>query len=235
MPHRSILAAALALASLPLALSAQSGSSHLDTVLEQMNKASGEFRSAQAQMNCQYYERVVRDTTNQTGAVYFLHKGGAIQMGLVIDGPDGKPQKVVEYKDGLLELFDPGVNQITVLHAGSNQTQEERYITLGFGGSGSDLAKSWKIQDLGPETLREGTKQVQTEKLDLTSKDPDEKNFTHITIWVDPTRALSLRQIFFLSNDDRRTCNYSEIKFNSRIDMKPFEIRKNSHTTIVNH
>ncbi|MFP5267272.1 MAG: LolA family protein [Acidobacteriota bacterium] len=235
MFHRPILATALVLTGLPAALSAQSGSYRLNTILQQMNQASKEFRSARAQMDCQYYERVVRDTTAQNGSIYFLRKGAAIQMGVVIDGPDGKPQKVVQYKDGLLELFDPGVNQLTVLHAGSNQAQEERYITLGFGGSGADLEKSWKIQDLGPEKLGEGAKQVQTEKLDLTSKDPGEKNFTHITIWVDPSRAISLRQIFYLSNDDRRTCNYSEIQSNGHIDMKPFEIRKNSRTSVVNH
>ncbi|MGC9198570.1 MAG: LolA family protein [Acidobacteriaceae bacterium] len=232
---RPMLNATLAITSLPLALSAQSNSSHLNTILQQMNQASTQFRSARAQMNCQYYERVIRDTTSQTGAIYFLRKDKAIQMGVVIDGPDGKPQKVVEYKDGLLELFDPGVNQLTLLHAGSNQAQEERYITLGFGGSGTDLAKSWNIQDLGPETLPQGAKQIRTEKLDLTSKDPGEKNFTHITIWVDPTRALSLRQIFYLSNDDRRTCNYADIRYNGHIDMKTFEIKKNSHTSIVNH
>lgn len=233
--HPYLRLAILALAVAPLAISAQSSAPQLNSVLQQMDRASANFRSAHADFHCDYYERVVRDTTTQIGPIYFLRKGDATQMGIVVDGPDGKPQRVIEYKDGILQMFDPGVNQITVLHAGANQGQYEKYFTLGFGGSGTDLAQSWNIKDLGPETLSDGSQQVKTEKLDLTSKDPSEKNFTHITIWVDPTRALSLRQIFYLANDDRRTCNYTNVKLNGHIDMKTFEIRKNSQTTIVNH
>jgi outer membrane lipoprotein-sorting protein len=235
MKHRvNILVATVALAALPFSGSAQTHSPQLSTVLQQMDKASKDFRSARADFNCQYYERVVRDTTTQTGPIYFLRKGDATQMGLVVLGPDGKQQKVVEYKDGALQMFDPGVDQITVMHAGANQAQYEGYFTLGFGGSGTDLAHAWNIQDLGPETLSDAGQQVKTEKLDLTAKDPSAKTFTHITIWVDPSRALSLRQIFYLPNDDRRTCNYSNVKLNGRLDMKTFEIKKNSQTTVVN-
>jgi outer membrane lipoprotein-sorting protein len=229
-----ILVAVLAISVLPLAMSAQASSAQLNSVLQQMDKASKDFRSARADFHCDYYERVVRDTTTQTGPIYFLRKGDATQMGLVVMGPDGKPQKVVEYKDGALQMFDPGVDQITVLHAGANQAQYEGYFTLGFGGSGTDLAHAWNIKDLGPETLSDGSQQVKTEKLDLTSKDPNAKTFSHITIWADPSRALSLRQIFYLTNDDRRTCNYSDVKLNGRLDMKTFEIKKNAQTTIVN-
>ena len=235
MKHRvNILVAIIALAALPLSVCAQTRSLQLTSVLQQMDKASKDFRSARAEFNCQYYERVVRDTTTQTGPIYFLRKGDATQMGLVVMGPDGKQQKVVEYKNGALQMFDPGVNQITVLHAGANQAQYEGYFTLGFGGSGSDLAHAWNIQDLGPDTLSDGSQQVKTEKLDLTAKDPSTKTFSHITIWVDPSRALSLRQIFYLTNDDRRTCNYSNVKLNGRLDIKTFEIKKNSQTTVVN-
>jgi outer membrane lipoprotein-sorting protein len=233
--HTKRMLAAFALALLPLSVAAQSSSPQLSSVFQQMDKASKNFRTARAELHCDYYERVVNDTSTQVGPTYFLRQGDAIQMGLVIDGPDGKPQKVVDYKDGLLQIFDPGVNQITLVHAGPDQAQYERYFTLGFGGSGTDLAHAWNIKDLGPETLSDGGQQVKTEKLDLTSKDGSASSFSHITIWADPLRALSLRQIFYLTNNDRRTCNYSNVKLNDRIDQKTFAIKKNAQTTIVNH
>jgi outer membrane lipoprotein-sorting protein len=233
--HSKRMLAALALALLPLSVSAQSSSPQLSSVLQQMDKASKNFHTARAELHCDYYERVVNDTTTQVGPTYFLRQGDAIQMGLVVDGPDGKPQKVVDYKDGILQVFDPGVNQITVVRAGANQAQFERYFALGFGASGTDLAHAWNIKDLGPETLSDGGQQVKTEKLDLTSKDGSTDNFKNITIWVDPLRSLSLRQIFYLPNNDRRTCNYSNVKLNDRIDQKTFAIKKNAQTTIINH
>jgi outer membrane lipoprotein-sorting protein len=233
--RRSLLIAILAFTAIPALMFGQANSPQLTSVLNQMDTASKGFKNARADFHCDYYERVVRDTTTQVGPIYFLREGGATQMGLVVTGPQGKPEKVVQYKDGILQMFDPGVDQITVLHAGANQAQYEGYFTLGFGGSGSDLAHAWNIADLGSETLNDGSQQVKTEKLDLTSKDPSSKTFTHITIWVDTTRALSLRQIFYLANNDKRTCDYSNVKLNGKLDMKAFEIKKDSNTTVVNH
>lgn len=235
MRYRSaLLAAVVASTGLPFLASAQSSPPQLSGVLKQMDTASKTFKDARADFHCDYYERVVRDTTTQTGPIYFLRDKGATQMGLVVDGAKGTPEKVVQYKDGTLQMFDPGVDQITVLHAGADQSQYEGYFTLGFGGSGSDLNHAWNITDLGPDALVDNGHPVKTEKLDLVSKDPGAKTFTHITIWVDPARALSLRQIFFLPNNDKRTCNYSNVKLNERLDLKTFEIKKNSHTTVVN-
>ncbi len=234
LPRRMLLGA-LALATLPTSLFAQSTAPQLSSVLQQMDAASKTFRNARADFSCQYYEVVVHDTTNQNGPIFFQRNGGAIEMGLVEQAPDGKPARVINYKEGVLQMFDVGVNQITVFHAGSNQGQLEKYFTLGFGGSGSNLAHAWNIQDLGPESVSDGSQQIKTEKLDLTSKDEGEKTFSHITIWVDPTRALSLRQIFYLTNHDRRTCNYTNVKLNGRLDQKTFEIKKDKNTTIVNH
>ena len=229
-----LLVAMIALTGLPLSISAQSNSSQLSGVLKQLDMASKSFKDARADFHCDYYERVVRDTTTQTGPIYFLRQGDATQMGLVVDGAQGKPEKVVQYKDGTLQMFDPGVDQITVLHAGADQAQYEGYFTLGFGGSGSDLAHAWNITDLGPDALSDSGHPVKTEKLDLVSKDQGSKTFTHITIWVDPLRALSLRQVFYLPNNDKRTCDYSNVKLNGKLDLKTFEIKKNSHTTVVN-
>ena len=232
--HRSLLVAALALISLPLITRGQASSSQLTSVLKQMDTASRNFKNARADFSCDYYERVVRDTTNQAGPIYFLRQGDTTQMGLVVNGPQGKPEKVVQYKEGTLQMFDPGVDQITVLHAGADQSQYEGYFTLGFGGSGTQLAHTWNISDLGSATINDGNQPVNTEKLDLVSKDSASKAFTHITIWVDPIRALSLRQIFYLPNNDTRTCAYSNVKLNGKLDMKTFDIKKNSHTTVIN-
>lgn len=224
----------IVIAAIPTGMFGQAATQQLSDVLKQMDLASKNFHDASANFHCDYYERVVRDTTTQQGPVYFLRQGDQMQMGLAVLGPQNKPEKVVQYKDGTLQMFEPSVNQITVLHAGADQAQYSEYFTLGFGGSGSALARAWNVTDLGTETLPDGSQQVKTDKLDLTSKDPSSKTFTHITIWVDPTRALSLRQVFYLANNDKRTCNYSDVKLNGKIDMKKFEIKKNDHTTVIN-
>jgi hypothetical protein len=124
-------------------------------------------------------------------------------------------------------------NQIRIIKPTSNQSQIETFTTLGFGGSGKDLARAWTITDQGPETLTDDGQPVKTEKLDLVSKDAGVRNtLSHVTIWIDPVRGVSLKQIFETPSHDRRTTIYSHIKLNGKIDAKAFEL-KGSHPTVV--
>ena len=231
---RSVVSSAALLGTFFLPAQAQTSDTHLNTVLAQMDTASQHFSNARADFQWDYYEAVVKDTTTQTGSIYFERKATSLHMGAVVLGPNKKKDKIVEYKGGSLQLFDLGVDQIRVMNAGSNQAQYETFLTLGFGGSGKDLARAWTITDQGSETLTDNGQPVKCEKLDLVSKDANVRNmFTHITIWVDPTRAVSLKQVFDTPSHDRRTAVYSHIKLNTSIDHGTFEIKKGPKTTIV--
>jgi outer membrane lipoprotein-sorting protein len=226
--------AALSVAALPPKVQAPDAA-HLATVLAQMDKASANFTSARADVSQEYYESVVHDTTTDTGSVYFQRKGGSTQMGLVTMNPDGKGKhQVIEFKDGMLRIFDVPNNQIRLIKAGANQGAAETFLTLGFGGSGKALAQAWDITDQGTETLMDGSQSVKTEKLLLVSKDANMRNnFTQVTIWVDPVRGVSLRQVFETPSHDKRTANYSHIKLNGSIDTGNFAIKQDKKTTTV--
>ncbi|MGA7158289.1 MAG: outer membrane lipoprotein-sorting protein [Acidobacteriaceae bacterium] len=239
MIHRRILVAVLALFT-AAPLCAQSPSPRLTYVLKQMDTASAKFRRATADFQWDYYEKIVQDTTTQKGYIYFERQGDSTELGAVIVNPSAQTKsnivKVIEYDKGTLQMFDPGVDQITVMHEGANQAQIEGYLTLGFGGSGTDLAKAWNITDLGPETLTDDGLPVKVEKLDLQGKDPSvRKNFTHVTIWVDPVRDVSLKQIFYTPSGDYRTAIYSDIKLNCNVHKDKFAIKHDKNTTVVNH
>ena len=104
-------------------LQAQANSASLNSVLSQMDAASQKFKNARADFRQEIYERVVQATTVETGSIYFQRAGKSTEMGAVIQ-EEGVPQpRVISYKDGELRMFDPGVNQITVLHAGFNDSE----------------------------------------------------------------------------------------------------------------
>jgi outer membrane lipoprotein-sorting protein len=223
----SLLFSALAIA--PASLHAQQKAGHLDEVLRQMDAASLKFQSAEADFRWDLYERVVKETTTQTGTIYFKKQGGSTIMGAKIVSPT---TKFLEYRDGRLRLFDPGTDHLTVVTSKGNQAQMESFLTLGFGGSGTNLAKAWTISDLGDEVV-DG---VQTAKLDLVPRDPAVRNnCTHMTIWVDPTRGITIKQSFYMPSDDYRTAVYANIKYNQKVDEKPYQINTNSKTTRDEH
>ncbi len=216
------------------AAGAQTASPQLNALLAKMDAASKNFKSAQADFKWDYYEKIVHDTTTQTGIIYFQREGGSTEMGAVITDPaaNGKVVKGIHFKGAELQMFDPGVNQITVLNEASNQAEIESFLTLGFGAGGSDLAKVWNITYLGPEAL-DG---VATEKLDLVNKNPEtRKNVLHVTIWIDPARAVALKQVAYQSGGNYRTATYTHIRLNGAIDKGRFAFKTDKKTQTIKH
>ena len=207
-----------------LAVAAQAKPDRLKAVLAQMDAGSKTFRSAEASIQKQQFEKIVNDTTTESGTIYFLRNDGSTQVGAKFSPPN---EQTLEYKNGAVRLYSAGTNHIDQYSTtGANQARFETFMTLGFGGSGSDLAKAWTIADQGMEKMSDGGKPVEVEKRDLVSKDASVRsNFTHITIWVDVTRDLSLKQEFFTPSGDTQTAIYSNIRPNQPIDLKAFAIK----------
>lgn len=182
-------------------------SADLQRVLNEMDAASARFQSAQADFSADSYTAVVDSHDVQKGTIAFRRASGATEMIMHVKTDEGQPSlKDVLYKNGELDYYQPAVKQETILKAGSNF---DRYFSLGFGGSGKALAADWNINYEGTEAI-DG---VETAKLDLTPKTPSDQ-FTHITIWVDGKRDVSLKQQVFQSSGDSRTAMYSNIKLN---------------------
>jgi outer membrane lipoprotein-sorting protein len=203
--HLRLFAGILILA--PFAAMAQNA--ELQRVLAEMDTASAKFQSAQADFVWDQYTAVVQSHDYQKGTIAFRRVGNATEMVAHVKTENDQPaQKDVLYKGGELDFYQPALKQETILNAGANV---ERYLTLGFGGSGKDLAANWNIAYQGNETI-DG---VETTKLDLTPKQGGNNQFTHITVWVDSKRGISLKQIVFQDSGDSRTAVYSNIKMNS--------------------
>ena len=210
---------------------APAASGDLNHVLAEMDASAAKFRSAQANFQWDQFEMVVQSTDTQTGVIYYEGSGDHTRVALDIEKADGQPaKKTIVYSGGVLQFYQPQIDQMTVFHTRDKQSQYESYLTLGFGGSGSDLKKSWDITYQGMETI-DG---VETAKLDLVSKDAGVRTkFSQVTIWVDPTRDVSLKQILYEPSGDTRTAYYKDIQYNKKISSFVFKIKTDSKTQVV--
>ncbi len=166
--------------------------------------------SAQADFVWDQYQVVVQDHDVQTGTIYFERKKGSTRTAAYFKQENGKDaRKTVVYDNGEVNFYQPEIKQITIMRAGANRGQWESFLTLGFGGSGSDLEANWNVSLQGNETI-DG---VPVAKLDLVPKQQKVLDmFSHVTIWVDPTRGISLKQIFYQPSGDKRTATYKIIQ-----------------------
>jgi outer membrane lipoprotein-sorting protein len=200
-----------AAALLGIATPAHAASPDLGNILHQLDVASTGFHTAQAEFKWDQYTKVVDSTDTQTGTIYFQRGGTAIKMAAQVRQLNGQDDpKTVVYDGVTLRLYQPRI-----------KGQYESFLTLGFGGSGKDLAANWEIKLIGMETIA-GT---QVAHLELTSKQESVRNmFSSISIWVDPARGVSLKQIFTEPSGDSRTAYYTGIKMNASIEAKTFSL-----------
>lgn len=199
----------------------------LEAVLTQIDRASENFRSCEADFVWEQYQRVVDEHDVQKGRVYFLHHEKDIHMAADVQSPE---TKYLLFSEGKVRLYQPKIEQVTEYDVGKKKAEFESFLVLGFGGRGHDLPSAFQVSYQGTETM-EGTKVV---KLDLVPKAAKVHNmFDHITVWVDATRDVSLKQQFFEPSGDYRIALYSNFKMNQKINDDVFKLKISSRTKVV--
>jgi outer membrane lipoprotein-sorting protein len=221
------------LITVPSSLRAQA-SGDVQKVLQQLDAAAAKFQSAQADFSWDQFTAAVSDHDIQSGTISFQRKSGAgTEVAAYIEKPNTKdPQKIITFDGKEAHYYLPATKQLTIIKAGANSGQWESFLTLGFGGSGKDLERNWKVSLQGTETL-DG---VQVDKLDLVPIQASVANmFSHVTVWVDPARGISLKQVFYQGDSgDMRTATYKNIRYNVPIAPSVFQpkIPKDASTVV---
>lgn len=218
----------------PLSMTAQSGTKNaavpsLNQVIAKLNAASAKFKSAQADFSWNQYQAVVQEHDIQSGTVYFDRRGGTTWMAAYVkqEGGANAPKDLV-FNGSELQLYQPAIKQMQIFRANGNQV--ESYLTLGFGGSGDSLQQNWDVEVLGQDQI-DGVPVV---RLDLKPKSQSVKDtFSHVTIWVDTNRGISLKQIFYQPSGDESTNTYSHIRYNQPIASDVFHLKVAPGTAIT--
>ncbi len=200
---------------------------NLEKVLNRMDATAAQFRSAEANLSWEQYQKVINDTDKEEGKVYFRRAGKEIQMIADISKP--APRQIL-YNSGKVQLFEPKINRVTVYPAGKNRADIESFVVLGFGGGGHELLKNFDVTYAGTEDLNG----VQTDKLELVPKSARLRGmFERLVMWVDPKLGVAIQQKFFQPEGDYRLTRYSDIRLNERVPETVFKLKTDSKTQVV--
>jgi outer membrane lipoprotein-sorting protein len=200
---------------------------NLESVLNSMDKAAADFKTAQTEFVWDQFEKVVGEHDYQKGTMYFRRQGDDVQMAADITSPD---KKYVLFTGGMVSVYVPKAGQVTEYNAGKNKADFETFLVLGFGGRGHDLAKSFDVRYSGMEQVQG----VNAAKLDLTPKSQKVANmFQKITLWIDPARGVSVQQLFTEKSGDYRLAKYSNIQPNPKLPNDVFKLKTSGKVTYV--
>jgi outer membrane lipoprotein-sorting protein len=227
--------AILALASIcaaktPAPKAAAAPAADLQSAFTEMDASAPKFQDMQADISVDLYTAVVQEHRTQMGNTAFRRSDGAIEMTTHILTDNGQPAETdLLYKNGELDVYQPTLKQETILSAGNNRGEYDSMLATGFGATSKDLNAAWTVTFEGMESVNG----VQTAKLDLVPKDDKiRNNFSHVTIWVDLSRDISLKQAMIQPSGDSRTVTYSNIRYNQHPSAKLFSLKVASGTQV---
>lgn len=208
---------------------AQSGDK-LQNVLNQMDAAAVKFRTTEANFTWTQYNKVIDDIADtQKGKIYFRRAGKEVQMAADITQPDAKQ---VIFSEGKIQVYQPRIEQEDIYDAKAHREEFESFLVVGFGGGGHDMLKSFSVQFLGNERLGE----TDTAKIDLVPKSEEVKrNLSHLVLWIDLQRGISVQQQLFETDGDYRLAKYSGIQVNQKLSDNVFKLKTTSKTKSVSH
>jgi len=218
LSRKFVVAAVLVLAFFPARAALAAPQDDLKSVLDRLNAAAQSFHSVSADIEFDVITTdPIYDKDVLKGVIYYDRKGTAFRAGAHFSQHNKKPSnQAYTFVNGVLKLKESGSDQVTP-HPEAGKF--ESYVMLGFGASGNDLQAKWDIRFVGWETING----VKTAVLELVAKDPDvRKNLSKVTIWIDPDRAVSLKQVFTLSPTSSKECLYSNFKLNSSLPADAF-------------
>ena len=216
------------------ALAAQNPSQpqSLQDALTLMDRSAAQFQSVEAEIAVDLYTAVVQDHEFQKGTTAFRRAGGSMEMATTINkGQQGETDLL--YKNGQLEYYLPQRKSETIFSAGANRQEWDSLLATGFGATGKELASAWTVKFDGMDASVPTAGGAPTAKLELVSKDARVRNnFSQVTIWVDLSRDISMKQIFLQPDGDSRTVTYSNIRYNKPVNDKLFELKVAAGTQV---
>ncbi len=191
----------------------------LKSVLQRLNDAAEGFHTTSAHVEFDTIQtEPIPDKDVVTGTAYYERNGNRFQMAAHLTEHNNHPTaKTYILSGGTLRVSDTGKESDAKAYAQAGKY--ESYLMLGFGANGTQLEEKWTIKYLGTETI-DG---VKTDKLELVAKDPNiRKTIPRVTIWLDTTRAVSLKQVFDEGEGQSYVCSYTDIKVNQPLPKGAF-------------
>lgn len=195
----------------------------LQDLTARMDQAAGQFESMSAKVLYTTHIEVINDTSQESGTVLMKKVRADEVAGLIrFDKPN---QRTVLFKERTAEVYYPNIKTVQIYDLGKHGEQLDQFLMIGFGTSGTELAKSYDMKVLGADRL-DGKPMT---KLELTPKVEAVKNVvSKIELWIPdaPSQPYPLQEkIYEKTPDDYRLVNYSDLKINAPMPPNALELK----------
>jgi outer membrane lipoprotein-sorting protein len=179
-------------------------------VLARMDKASSEFKAMTAHVAYLTHTDVLNDNSVESGTVTMRKVQPGEVQGLVdFTEPD---HKTITFEKRRIQEYLPKIKTLQVFDLAKHGEQLDKFLMIGFGTSGMELAKDYDVSVLGTENGK-GAPAI---RLQLIPKTAEARQYVQkLELWI-PAQGdpYPLREKIYQPSGDYRLTTYSELQIN---------------------
>src|ERR1700736_5637347 len=122
----------------------------LQDLLSRMDQAAASFQSMSANVKYITHTAVLNDNSEESGTVLMKKVRPGLMQGLTdFILPDRRAVFIDQRK---IQVYYPKIKTVQIFDLGKHGEQLDQFLMIGFGTSGTELARDYNIKVLGPDT-----------------------------------------------------------------------------------
>jgi outer membrane lipoprotein-sorting protein len=187
---------------------------NLQQVLARMDKAASDFKAMTAQVTHVTHTEVLNDdSAPETGAVTIKKvQPGEVQGKLEFTAPD---PKTITIEKRRVQEYLPKINTLQILDWDKHGPQLDKFVMIGFGTSGTEIAANYDVTILAPQHLQ------------LIPKSAEVKRYiVKVDLWIpEQGDPYPLREKITEPSGDYILWTYSDLKINPPLKPDALELK----------
>jgi len=195
----------------------------LEAVLTRMDKAAGEFKAMTANVTWKTYTKVLDDTSVETGSVTMKKMQASVQGLVEFKEPD---PKVVSLEKQTLQIYYPKTKICDVYDLGEHAEQVYQFLMIGFGTSGTGLARDYDMKVLPADSVKDA-QGVPAIRLGLAPKAAKAREIVkQMEIWI-PSQGdpYPIQEKISQPSGDYRLAVYTDLKINPGLKPNAVQLK----------
>ena len=218
-----VVTAALVLAGITTSAAPPNPKEELQAVMARMDKAANEFKAMTAQVTYVTHTDVLNEDNAETGTAVMQKVQPGEVKGLVdFLSPD---KHAVTFEKRQVRQYYPKIKTVQVYDLDERGEQLDKFLMMGFGTSGTELAKDYDMKVLGTETLKGDT--APSIRLQLIPKSKEALEYLKsVELWIpEQGDPYPRREKILQPSGDYRIVTYSELKINPGLKSDALQLK----------
>ena len=194
------------------------------TILARMDKAAIKFKNMTARVTNLVHTDVISDDSTETGTVVMQKVGAGEVRGLInFLEPD---KHAVSIENRRVRIYYPKINTVQEFDLGKHGEQLDQFLMIGFGTSGTALAKDYDVSVLRTATVK-GFEGIQTIRLLLIPKTAEARLYVRqVELWIPETGdPYPVQEKISAPSGDYRVITYTELKTNQPLPPGALQLK----------